>query len=48
MGGYKFTLDEWDALAERLKAMASQNERKPVNRNTQRSQIQILNEGIRL
>ena len=47
MGGYKFSLDEWDALAKRLKDSITENH-KPANRNVQRSQIQILNEGIKL
>ena len=48
LGGYKFSLDEWDNLAKRLREMAHSQGNKPVNRNTQRSQIQILNQGITL
>lgn len=47
MGAYKFSLDEWDDVAKRLKAMTSEGTRKP-RQSPQRSQIQILNQGIQL
>lgn len=48
MGGYKFSLEEWDKLADKLKSLATKQDNKPVNRNVQRSQIEILNQGISL
>ncbi len=48
LGAYKFTLEEWDLIAKRLKDSIEHNNKKPVNRNVQKSQIQILNEGIQL
>ena len=47
LGCYKFSLEDWDKLAEKLKKNIV-TERKATNRNVQKSQIQILNQGISL
>lgn len=46
LGCYKFTEEQWDTLAKRMKESLTDPNKKGVNRSTQKAQIQILNEGI--
>lgn len=46
IGAYKFTEDEWDRIEQGLRKNISKGEHRSANRTTQRTQIQILNQGM--